>query len=250
LIPSPETIVEGESAMLEWQSGGLDNVFLDGKQIVVTGTKEVKPDVSTTYTLSGTNILTDTSSVMSTTATISVSNFIYETITFGTFPNGNYVPIGHILNGDEFKAKGVEFTIDKVPTTCKKKNDGDNNGKIAKKAAIGVAVDTGGTPYLTTFLPKVVPACDDCAKICESVPISIKFLEHLSVRDVTLTFLHPTNSVEVTYGKNITATAPLNVRLKMTFPYTNTNITKVEVGLDEKQPPQIIKIEYYYVLDE
>jgi hypothetical protein len=223
-----QTIVEGEYAILKWKAENVPDVFLNGK--LVTGTQTaVNPWVTKTYYLTSTSTLTDK---------IKITVLKRETITFYTFPDGAYVPAGYILNGDEFKAKGVEFTIEEEAFLAPCED--------VKKPAVGVSIDSGGTPYLTTFVPKVVPACDECAPdLCESAPLSLNFLKP-SVSNVTITFLHPTNSAQaIIAGDKDPKEAPQNIKLKVTFPFTN--ITRIDIGLDEKQPPEVIKIEYQYI---
>lgn len=248
-IAIPQTIKQDQSATLKWEAANLvnnDKLLLNHVPILVitnttnvltftTSYTEVSPDFNTTYTLEIQRPPTLTAIIS---ATLAITVLKRVDVTFGIFPGGGYVPLGYILNGDEFKALGVRLTIEK---------DELSSGCRTRNPAVGLWSDHGSAPYLTTLVPKLNPQCEDCEEIiCKSLPLTIHFLR--PVREASIFTLKPTNAVEVQLEGSPTST-PKNIKLETNFSSPDKNITRVDIGA-EAQPPAVIKLQYFYIAKE
>ncbi|MCB9076721.1 MAG: hypothetical protein H6631_03965 [Anaerolineaceae bacterium] len=234
---SDQTIVEGECVNLTWADEGLVAIFLNETDVTGRNSNEVCPTTTTTYDLNGRLSPGDPTFFKTAQITITVNNILRKSVFAPAYPPG------YILNGDELSAQGVSFTIeDKLLSSNCKKN----------RPAVGVEATYKGGRYFTTFVPKVVPTCEDCApQICKSVPLSINF-SNSKVLTATVYFLNPTNAHQ---GFIFSAERLRNVKGSQNVRYYATyhanmsgdeGIRRIDVGLDPSQPPAVVRIDYEY----
>ncbi len=239
-IPNPR-IIQGECVTLTWYNlGPLESIFLNDIDVTGKNSYEDCPDATITYTLLGRRSSTDPDPKTDK-STITVDQPKPKVI-YPPAYSSNY-----ILNGDELAAQGVRFTIEDklISSNCK-----------SSRPAVGIAVNQKAGRYFTTFVPKLVPVCEDCApELCKSVPLSIHFLEP-RVKTATVYFLNPTNAhqgiITTVDNSSKTVKAPQNISYYATYTKNDKTggetVERIDVGVnDPSQPPAVVRIEYEYL---
>ena len=109
---SPFSIGEGDSSTLSWTVEGADSITIDNGigNIALSGTRDVSPSVTTTYTLTATK--SDITKIATVTIQVSVEEEPEPTIIVNMIQANGYVSIQNIEGGSITSPEDITFVTD------------------------------------------------------------------------------------------------------------------------------------------